>query len=138
MGWTRNLLVAAAIAGLGACSSETGGGGGGDDVDRDPPPDGACYQDPVACPDGTTCAFDDENGASMSCLPAGEGRAGDTCQNVAGEPVCGERLVCIQLSGQETGSCARYCDGASDCTAGLTCAKVDTSGGQQFWACVDL
>jgi hypothetical protein len=129
------LLVA--LLAVVACSSDDGGGGGGA-VDRDPPPEGACYQDPLACEDGTTCAFDDEHGESMSCLPAGDAAEGEACQNVAGEPVCDERLACIQLAGDETGTCARFCDGGDDCGGGLTCAKVETAAGHAYWACVDL
>lgn len=117
------------------CGSESGGSGGGGVGGA--PPDGACYQNPLGCEEGTTCSFDDEDGKSMSCLPAGEKKAGDGCKNVAGAPECGEGLVCIQLAGADSGTCKRYCDGPSDCSGGDECAKITTSAGRRFYACAE-
>ena len=137
MARTSHAFLVMLAAGLVACSSESGGEDGGD-VDRDPPPEGACYQDPIACPDGTTCAFDDENGEAMSCLPAGSGGENDACQNVAGEAQCGEGLACLHLTGTDGGHCAPVCDSNEDCDGGLVCAKVTTEAGHSFYACADV
>jgi len=130
-------VVGLAVAGLVAgCGDDTGGTGGGGQGGA--PPDGLCHQDPLACDEGTTCGFDDEDGASMSCLPAGAGKAGDTCKNVAGKPECGEGLVCLQLKGSDQGACTKFCDGEGDCSGSNECAQVATDGGRKFFACAKL
>jgi len=132
----RTLSVAAWLLVLTACSDGGGGSGGGGGADE-PPPEGRCYENPLGCEGGTTCAFDDEDGQEMSCLPAGAAGKGDTCRNVAGAPECGEKLVCLQLTGQANGSCTPYCSGDAPCGSGQVCAKVQTEGGHTFYACVD-
>lgn len=124
------LALLAAVPGCGDDGGGTGGGGTGG-----APPDGRCYEDPLACDDGTVCAFDDEDGKSMTCLPAGKGAKGDACKNVAGTPECGAELVCLQLKGSDSGTCTPYCDGADDCSGGLECAQITTDGGNRFFAC---
>ncbi len=120
---------------LAACSStETGGTGGGGS--SEPPPEGACYQDPLSCPEGTTCAFDDENGEAMSCLPAGDAGKGQTCENVAGTATCGEALACLHLSGADGGYCTPFCGGVDDCASDENCGKVQTEGGHSYYACI--
>jgi hypothetical protein len=126
------LLALAAI--LVACSSETGGSGGGGS--SEPPPEGRCYEDPISCPDGTTCAFDDENGEAMSCLPAGSAGVGDECVNTAGTAECGERMACLHLKASESGYCTPFCGGSDDCASDEVCGKVSTDGGHSYYACI--
>lgn len=129
----RSTALLAAVA-LVACSSETGGSGGGGS--SEPPPEGRCYEDPISCPDGTTCAFDDENGEAMSCLPAGDAGLGDDCVNTAGTAQCGERLACLQLSGSGSGYCTPFCGGPDDCASDELCGNVTTEGGHSYYACI--
>ena len=127
-------LVLLALAAPG-CSENPGASGGGA---PEPPPDGRCYEDPLSCEDGTVCAFDDEDGVSMTCLPAGKGAKGAACKNVAKAPECGEGLVCLQLKGADEGTCTPFCDAAEDCSGGLECANITTDGGKKFFACAKL
>jgi hypothetical protein len=130
----RGAALLALLAVLVACSTETGGTGGGEP--RDPPPEGRCYEDPLSCPDGTTCAFDDEDGVEMSCLAAGNAGVGDECVNTAGTAQCGERLACLHLSGNDGGYCSPFCGGNDDCESDEVCGNVSTEGGHKYYACI--
>src|SRR5688572_10660017 len=85
------LLLAASVVG---CGDDGGGAGGGE---TEPPAAGRCYEDPLSCPKGTVCSFDDPDGKAMSCREPGSGNKGDACDNVEGKAECGEGLVCLRL-----------------------------------------
>jgi len=122
------LLVLAAAA----CSSSSGGGTG---ADASTP----CNENPWECPSAQTCW--PASASAYSCMNAGPGKLGASCQNTIASPTCGAGLACFQAIGASGGSCVAFCsttDTKHACTGGLVCETVTLggAGGPQFSVCV--
>ncbi len=97
------LVTALAACGGGGGSSGGSGGAGGT------APAG-CGDKPFDCPAGQTCWVADTQGSKLECLNSGPGKLGDPCTNFAGQPSCGDGMLCFQTSGDAPGVCTPFCD----------------------------
>ncbi len=115
-----------------ACSSSSGG----TEADAATTP---CNENPWECPSSQTCW--PASASAYSCMNAGPGKLGASCQNTIASPTCGAGLACFQALGATGGSCVAYCsttDTNHACTGGLVCETVTlvSAGGPQFSVCV--
>jgi hypothetical protein len=116
-----------------ACSSTSGPTGGSPDSST------PCNENPWECPSTQTCW--PVNGSSYSCLNAGPGKLGASCQNTEGTPTCGSGLACFMALGGSSGSCVAYCsttDPSHACTGDALCmtATLGGVGGPTFSVCI--
>jgi hypothetical protein len=99
--------------------------------------DARCYQacergDPP-CPDGTTCrTFDGNNNRMSLCIEGGDTQVGETCDSFY---ACAEGLECAPTGRGWT--CARTCNGNSDCGSEEECVEVTRPGVDTIKVCVD-
>lgn len=125
------IAVGFAVAGLVvACSSDsssssTGGAGGSAGSSSS-----ACNTNPWMCPDGQTCWLSDMQG-DFQCLNSAAGKKkGDSCDNIVGQPSCGDDMICLTTTGTN-GTCVTYCDPSDPqhaCAAGEVCTKLTFNG----------
>jgi hypothetical protein len=97
-------------------------------------PNPGCTVNPFTCSTGLTCW--PGGGYTFFCSASGVGKEGDACQNlVAAE--CGDGLMCLQLTADADGKCARYCDALHPCAATQTCSAQTafTNGGTLVHVC---
>jgi hypothetical protein len=76
----------------------------------------------------------DTSGA-FACLPSGAGKKGDACTNTPGMTMCGDGMLCLQLS-SAGGQCAPFCETsgtAHACAAHETCRAAALVGTPNFF-----
>jgi hypothetical protein len=88
---------------------------------------GAC-----TCQAGTACSIVKSDGTT-SCVPPGNGKAGDECTCPPGNVcTCAPGHMCVQ----SMGVCAKICQASGDCGSGLCQATAILPGG--FGVCVGM
>jgi hypothetical protein len=88
---------------------------------------GAC-----TCPSGTACSIVKSDGTT-SCVPPGDGKAGDACTCSRGDVcTCAAGHMCVQ----SMGICAKLCHTSADCGSGLCQATPILPDG--FGVCVGM
>ena len=127
--------VALASVGLAACcdddgSGEGGGGNGGSTTTTTTIV--PCAEHPLDCPAEETCWF---TSGGFGCLPSGEGKQGETCAPIVGQPTCADGLLCVD-AGDEEGVCTPLCDPSITDTCGeQLCILVQTKDGAETHVC---
>ena len=86
----------------------------------------AC-DDTYDCAAGQTCWTAD--GVSWTCLPAGAGALGSTCDPSTSAVSCGDRMACVGNGATPpVGTCRLWCDAGDPCPAGAgTCTTIRTA-----------
>jgi hypothetical protein len=131
LGWGAFAAGGLAACGGGPARATAGSGGGGSDGGSAAV---VCGEHPRDCPAGETCWF--ASGGAFTCQPSGEGKAGEACSPLVGQPTCADGLLCIR-AGSAEGACTPLCDpAASDTMCGdLLCVLVMTADGGETHAC---